>query len=157
MASTTRRGSLGDDTPEEPVLQAEEPEVEVEPEEEETPDPTQEIFDGGPTYAVVEEWKKIYGDVYITSFGPDRHYIWRTLNRSEYRDQIKRVEVAVASGQISQAEANLNNEEQIAERCILFPVLTRQQIVIDMAGVASVIAQEIMEASGFVAMDVRQL
>lgn len=137
--------------------QVEEVNEDLPKEDEEPQDPNEPLFDGGPTFAEIEDWKRVFGDVYVTSFGPDRHYVWRTLHRREYRDQIKRVEMTVASGQISQAEANLNNEEQITQLCLLFPRLSAAEITSDMAGVASIIAQEVMEASGFVAMDVRQL
>jgi hypothetical protein len=41
--------------------------------------------------------------------------------------------------------------------CILFPKFDRTQLNGELAGVPSIIAQEVMEASGFVALEVRQL
>ena len=121
--------------------------------------PTDELWDGGPTLAQIEEWKTQYGEnaVFVTSLTPDYHVVWRTLTRFEYRRLVKNLEQAVASGQISQAEANLNNEEAITELCSLFPPFTRQSGQGIMAGLPSVISQEVMEASGFVAQEVRQL
>jgi hypothetical protein len=61
------------------------------------------------------------------------------------------------AGQLSSAEANLWNEEAIAEICCLYPAYDRQSITADLAGLPSLIAQEVLEASGFVALEVRQL
>jgi len=123
------------------------------------PGPDEGLWDGGPTLAQIEEWKKQYGEmsVFVTSLTPDYHVVWRTLTRFEYRRLVKNLEQAVASGQLSQAEANLNNEEAITELCSLFPPFTRQGGQGIMAGLPSVISQEVMEASGFVAQEVRQL
>lgn len=145
----------------EPTIKIEEDIVEQDeiPDDEEPDeiDPNEPIFENGPTYSMVEYWKDQFGDVYVTSFAPDNHIVWRTLTRFEYRTLVKALEMSISTGQVTQAEANLNNEEQICEKCILFPQLTRPQLANEMAGVASIIAQEVMEASGFVAMDVRQL
>jgi hypothetical protein len=49
------------------------------------------------------------------------------------------------------------NEESIAELCILYPTLNKADMTGVMAGIPSLIAQEVLEASGFVALEVRQL
>jgi hypothetical protein len=67
------------------------------------------------------------------------------------------MEQLVQSGQLSSAEANLWNEEAIAELCILFPSYDRSAMTREMAGLPSLISQEVLEASGFVALEVRQL
>jgi hypothetical protein len=61
------------------------------------------------------------------------------------------------AGQLSNAEANMWNEEAISELCILFPSYDKQALTGDMAGLPSLISQEVLEASGFVALEVRQL
>jgi hypothetical protein len=118
--------------------------------------PDEKLWDpDGPTKAMIDEWKATYGDVYVTSVTPERHYVWRTLRRSEYRELVQRLEKQIADG-VSSAVANMNNEESASEICILYPKYSHIDPS-NMAGVASVIAQEIMEASGFVASDVRIL
>jgi hypothetical protein len=67
------------------------------------------------------------------------------------------MEQLVQSGQLSTAEANLWNEEAIAELCILFPSYDIAAMTREMAGLPSLISQEVLEASGFVALEVRQL
>lgn len=120
------------------------------------PAPDEELWIGGPTFREIEEWKGTHGDVFVTSVGPDTHYVWRTLTRGEYRAVVKKMEQDIANG-MSQADANMNNEEAIAELCVLAPKLTRDGAQGHLAGVASIISQEVMEASGFVALEIRQL
>jgi len=115
------------------------------------------IWPDGPTAGDIKAWKKEYGDVYVTSITFDKHIAWRTLSRMEYKSLVRKMEQLMEAGQLSSGEANLWNEEAIAEICILFPQYDRQSITADLAGLPSLIAQEVLEASGFVALEVRQL
>lgn len=115
------------------------------------------IWPDGPTAGQIKMWKKEYGDVYVTSITFDKHIAWRTLSRLEYKSLVRKMEQLVEAGQLSSSEANLWNEEAIAEICILFPQYDRQSITADLAGLPSLISQEVLEASGFVALEVRQL
>lgn len=123
---------------------------------EDLPDDEQ-IWPNGPTAGQIKAWKKEYGDVYVTSISYDKHIAWRTLNRLEYKNLFKKMEQLVQAGQLSQSEANLWNEEAIAETCILFPSYDKQSLINEMAGLPSLISQEVLEASGFLALEVRQL
>jgi len=144
-----------------PDVTKDEPVVEEEVEESLIPDdpgdPKEELFPGGPTWGQVAEWKKEFGDIYVTSFTPENHMVWRTLTRFEYKRLVKNMEMAITAGQVTQSEANFNNEELMCEICVLHPKMTKAEMSTDMAGIASIISQEIMEASGFVALDVRSL
>lgn len=115
------------------------------------------IWPDGPTAGQIKMWKKEFGDVYVTSITFDKHVAWRTLSRLEYKGLVRKMEQLMEAGQLSSAEANLWNEEAIAEICVLFPQYDRQSITADLAGLPSLIAQEVLEASGFVALEVRQL
>lgn len=115
------------------------------------------IWPNGPTAGQIKMWKKEYGDVYVTSISYDKHVAWRTLSRIEYKSLVRKMEQLMEAGQLSSAEANLWNEEAISEICVLFPQYDRQSITADLAGLPSLIAQEVLEASGFVALEVRQL
>jgi len=117
----------------------------------------QVIFDNGPTAGSVKAWKKTHGEVYVTSISFDKHIVWRVLTRLEYKQLVKKMEQLVAAGQLSNAEANMWNEEAIAELCILFPSYDKNSLTGEMAGLPSLISQEVLEASGFVALEVRQL
>lgn len=120
-------------------------------------DPDQEVWPGGPNFAQINAWKDEYGEIYVTEVSPGNYVIWRTLTRFEYRRLVRSVEQAVSTGQVTQGQANLDNEEAIAELVIVWPGYNRQESVKTLAGIASTIAQQAMEASGFVSLDVRQL
>lgn len=120
-------------------------------------DPNEEIWPGGPTSGAIIAWKEEFGDVYVTSITFDKHVVWRTLNRAEYKAHRRNIEKLITAGKLSQSDAEMYNEEVLAELCILFPPYSRANAVKEMAGVPSIISQEVMEASGFVALDVRQL
>lgn len=120
-------------------------------------DDNEYIWDGGPTAGMIKEWKKEYEDIYVTSITFDKHIVWRVLNRLEYKQIVKKMEQLIQAGTLSSAEANMWNEEAIAELCILYPKYDKRSATGIMAGVPSLIAQEVLEASGFVALEVRQL
>lgn len=117
----------------------------------------QPIWEDGPTAGMIKTWKQEFGEIYVTSITFDKHIVWRVLNRLEYKNLVKKMEQLVQAGQLSSAEANMWNEEAIAELCILFPQYDKIEMNGIMAGIPSLISQEVLEASGFVALEVRQL
>lgn len=121
-------------------------------------DPDQELFEGGPTAGDVVNWKKKYGNgIYLTAIDYDEYVIWRTLTRGEYRDHVRNMSELSNSGRMSEIEATLFNEEAICEMCVLYPRMSASSMGNEMAGVPALITQQVMEASGFVALEVRQL
>ena len=96
------------------------------------------IYPGGPLRSLVDSWKKQYGEVYITEIGEDA-YVWRPLNRFEYKTI-----VALRNTD------PLQREELICEQCVLFPVdYDISSMANGKAGVPALLAENIMEASGF--------
>ena len=157
-----------EDLAEEPEAELDLPEPEIVEEEEldlefedailvEDLDPNEELWPGGPTAGMIVAWKEQYGDVFVSSFTPEIHIVWRTLNRFEYRNHIKKMEQLARTGQFTEAEASLMNEESLCEICVLFPQLTPDAMMGEMAGMASSLAGDVLEASGFVALEVRKL
>jgi hypothetical protein len=144
-------------TSEVPLMIEEELDDDLGPQSVEDLDDAEEIWDNGPTAGMIKSWKALHGDVYVTSLTFDKHVVWRTLARNEYKQLVKKMEQLVQAGQLSTAEANLWNEEAITEICLLFPDYTKVSMAEDMAGIPSLLSQEILEASGFVALEVRQL
>ena len=100
------------------------------------------IFEGGPPYSQVLLWMKMAQDnghfVGMTEFGGQR-YIWRTINRVEYKEII--------------ATPNtdpLTREEMICEIAVLWPQpFDVEQMAKGRAGIPTLLAQQIMLASGF--------
>lgn len=110
--------------------------------EEGRPDGMAEIFPGGPTENQVQNWKQEYGDsLYMTEFD-DETFVWRTLSRIEYK-------------RIMSIEGNNSEwfgEEQVVQKCILWPEnFGANEITNGKAGVPSVLSDQIMAKSGFVA------
>lgn len=105
-------------------------------------DPTdpmnEEIVPGGPTYREVEELKAKFGEIYATEFD-DEIFLWRTLSRVEYKDILK----------LQRADA-MYKEERICEKCVVWPEgYDFVQMAQGKAGIPSVLAEQIMDRSGF--------
>ena len=119
-------------------------------------DPDEHLWDGGPTAAQIIKWKASVGEVYFTQMNINEFAVWRTINRQEYRQLSKHMETAIQKGK-SQSDASFDNEEMIAELCMLWPRMTRADFAGKPAGIPSLLSQQILEASGFTSIDVRQL
>ena len=97
------------------------------------------LFPGGPSLDQVEAWRSQYKDIYLTEFDDMEVFIWRPLIRKEYKDVMK----------IQNAD-NHYKEERICERVVLWPqnygfmAMTQGK-----AGVPTLIAELVMEKSGF--------
>lgn len=103
------------------------------------------IFPGGPLYSELQAWKKQASDrgdghdVYITQLSPNFAVIWRSLSRIEYKEIV------------SIPDTNpLQREEMICEQCVLWPQPFNYAVQSKgLAGVPSLVAEQIMAASGF--------
>lgn len=148
-------------TAEEVVEEEDDDAVEV-PEELEDfePDDSDELWEGGPTFGDLKLWKEEFGDdnVYVSLINPalNKYCIWRTLDRHEYRALVKNLETALQNG-VGETEATMNNEEDIAELCVLYPPYNKHDRKGTTAGFPKLIANDVMEQSGFVEVEVRQL
>lgn len=97
------------------------------------------LFEDGPLASEVESWKKQFDGVYLVDDISDDVYIYRTLNRYEYK-----------SIMATQNTDPLMREEMICETCVLFPYnYSYEQMSTDNAGIVSTLAEHIMAASGF--------
>jgi hypothetical protein len=100
--------------------------------------PDEEIFEGGPTNKQIEEWKHRYESIYATEF-EDEVYIWRTLSRLEFKEVQK-----------AKNADPMYKEERICEKCVLWPEeYGHTEMAQGKAGTPSVIAEHIMDKSGF--------
>lgn len=98
------------------------------------------VVRNGPTRKEVEGWKSRHEHVYFTPFD-GATFVWRTLNRPEYREIIRDTTLTA-----------LDREELFTERCVLFPYdFSLEKIKKSRAGIASLLSEMIMDKSGFVA------
>lgn len=120
-------------------------------------DPNAELWDGGPTVADAVAFKAEYGDIYVTTVTYDKYVLWKTLNRGEYRRVISTLEDMTNAGEASPAELSLYQEELICELCMLSPKMSVGDFEGGLAGLPSLLSQQILESSGFNALDTRGL
>lgn len=113
--------------------------IETEDTTEEILDINEPLFDGGPLLSQVEEWKGLYGQVYFTEFEDGDVFLFRALNRKEFKDIMS----------IESADA-LYREERVCERCVIWPEdYNFLSMTTGKAGVPSLISEQVMEMSGF--------
>lgn len=118
--------------------------------------PDEILWEGGPTAGQVVAWKNQYENVYITNVTFDKHIVWRALNRDEYKSIVRQIEGAVNGG-MGTTEATMLNEELTCVTCFLLPHYKLEDFGRELAGLPSILAQQINESSGFATIDVRQL
>lgn len=120
-------------------------------------DPKEHLWEGGPTVGEVLAMKAEHGDIFVTTVPYEKHFLWKTMNRAEYRMVVRRIEEISATGEMSPGEANLYQEELVCELCLLFPAMVSEDFNGELGGVPSLLSQQILESSGFVAIDTRGL
>lgn len=90
-------------------------------------------------------WKKEHKKIYKTVIS-DQVFIWKKLKRGDYIA----IKGEVFDGITTQQMAALMQEESIVKRCVLYPSGEKLEEVIDeYAGIATSLADSIMEKSGF--------
>lgn len=98
------------------------------------------VFEGGPGLSQVDIWKKQFSKESVFHVKIlEKHFIFRTLNRFEYK-QIVAIENVDA----------LYREEMICRTCVLFPYnYDFKTMATEDSGYPSTLAEIIMENSGF--------
>lgn len=94
----------------------------------------------GPTYGQVNEWKSRYGEGEVFAVRIDQQpFVFRTLTRAEYKEILK-----------TQNADPMWREERTVEKCLLWPAYYKgTAISMGRAGIPTVLAEQIMECSGF--------
>jgi len=111
----------------------------IERKQDDIPKGSERIFEGGPTRDMIENWKRQYGDIYMTKFDSET-FIWRTLTRLEFKNLLN------TEGD----QTEWYREERLAELCVLWPLDYNHEKIIDgKAGTPAILADQIMNKSGF--------
>lgn len=119
----------------------------------------EEIWPGGPTVGHAKAWKEAYGRVIVGTLESGEHYVIRPLNRAEYRNHVISIERTrnAAGGGLQTAET-LATEEAITQIGLLYPVLDDMELRnFGPAGFPTLVSQQIMEISDFVAVETTEL
>jgi hypothetical protein len=99
---------------------------------------TDQIFPGGPSQAMVDEWKDLYKEVYANRIN-DTVYIWRTITRKEYKDIMR-----------AKGGDGYYREEKVSGKCVLWPKDFESTVMNSgKAGVPTILAAQILEKSAF--------
>lgn len=99
-----------------------------------------QIYENGPYISQVEIWKKQYGEGHVLHTQVvDKHFVFRTLNRFEYKQIVAMQNVDA-----------LMREEIICSTCVLHPRnYDFKSMASSEAGYPSTLSKIIMENSGF--------
>lgn len=99
------------------------------------------LFPAGPSIEDVEEWKSRYnGEVFLTDFEDGEIYLWRPINRKEYKS-IMAIE----------GSTGMYREEAICQTVILWPKgnISTKLRTFGKAGVPTLLSELILEKSGY--------
>lgn len=89
--------------------------------------------------ANIEKWKAKYKHIYKNSLGEKENefVIWRPLNRKEYKEILDLGEIPI-----------LESQELTVKKVLLYPD-NAFKLVEERAGIATALAEEVLEHSGF--------
>jgi len=91
----------------------------------------------GPSDEQIEGWKQQFGECYLMSFSPDEPFVFRPINRLEYRNLLQK---AKDDGQF---------QEMVVQRCVLWPSVGTEILTGGKAGTIPTLYGVIMEGSNF--------
>lgn len=98
-------------------------------------------YEEAPDIALLEAWKSTYGKFFVSSIlGDDVIFIWRTLNRTEYKQ--------LANSGVVKNQSSY--EESVIRKCVLWPKVSQEGMAASDAGVVPTLAKQILFKSGFV-------
>jgi len=100
-----------------------------------------ESYEDAPDAALLEAWKSTYGKFFVSSIlGDDVIFIWRTLNRTEYKQ--------LANSGVVKNQSSY--EEAVIRKCVLWPKVSQEGMASSDAGVVPTLSKQILFKSGFV-------
>ena len=108
-----------------------------------------------PTQDQIEQWKTVYGSVYVSGMSQEELFVFRPLSRKEYL--LSEVSAAQKQAILQQQNPNMkpeevlekigDNQEEVVTTCILWPAnvdLSKK------AGTISTLYEQIIQNSNFV-------
>jgi hypothetical protein len=119
----------------------------------------EELWPDGPNVGQAKAWKAAYGRIVAGTLESGEHYIIRPINRAEYRNHAIAIERSrmQAGGGLQTAET-LATEEAITLIGLVYPEINEQELRnFGPAGFPTLVSQQIMEISDFVAVETTEL
>jgi hypothetical protein len=85
----------------------------------------------------IVEWKKQYGKIYKNTIDDNEFVIWRLIKRGEYKSILDNDDLEL-----------FNKQEDVVRTALLYPY-DAEKLIESRAGLATVLAEEILRHSGF--------
>lgn len=115
-----------------------------------------------PDQSIIDGWKVKYGNVFMSGFDETEIYIWRVLNRAEYKQmqidqQIQAMgtqlgenasKEEVAAKVTASVTGDYAREDKLVSACLLWPKLTVEELSVK-AGTIPSLLEEIVQNSNF--------
>lgn len=110
-----------------------------------------------PNQAVIDGWKAKYGDVYVSGFSETEIYIWRAINRAEYKQMQIQQQMLAAQADAEQKldskvtmaiEGQFDQEDQMVAKCLLWPKLSVEELQ-KKAGTIPSLLEQLTQQSNF--------
>jgi hypothetical protein len=98
------------------------------------------------TQEMISSWKEKHNFVYRVAFD-GKDYYFKTLTRNDY---------ITIQQKVASSGPTFDNEFEVAKTCILYPVLTDEELQ-SKAGLVSVLSERIMLRSGFQQVEEEEL
>lgn len=97
---------------------------------------------------IIQNWKAEFAtsEIMAMRFAENEAYVFRTLTRFEYKQLMKTAQTTTFQ---TPQDLEMYNEETIVEKCVLFPKLNKVEMESMKAGTVTILADAIMNASGF--------
>jgi hypothetical protein len=94
---------------------------------------------GSPKPEMIDNWKRLHGDVYILPLDEKEMYIWRPLKKIEYD--------TILNGEMAKNDNSFR--EAVVLKALLWPKLMPEQVAATRAGLMDTLFQVIMQGSYF--------
>lgn len=115
-----------------------------------------------PDQAQLDRWKAQFGNIYVSGFSETELYIWRALNRVEYKEMQIAQQLEAALTQMSEKpdeaevsqkvtsaiDSEFEHEEKLVAGCLLWPKLTVEELRVK-AGTVPSLLEQITQNSNF--------
>lgn len=101
-------------------------------------------FAGAPDQAQIDAWKAQHGDVFCSAFSEVELFLWRPLNRQEWRDH----QMALAQAQSEVDPFQL--EEDTVRQCLLWVSPPGEKSLTQKAGSITTLHEQLLQNSNFV-------
>jgi hypothetical protein len=113
------------------------------------PDPSTELpnllkgISNAPTQEQIDNWKKEFGEVYVSGFSEVELFVWRPVTRPEY------IQIQQLAQDPKQEMTQFRLEEFLCDTCVLWKAPEVRSWAQGKAGTPQTLSEQIMSSSNF--------